>query len=47
MKIIIAPSVREIGKLSAEQIAKRIIQKPDLVLGLATGSSVLETYKYI
>lgn len=45
MRIISAENYEELGKLAANVIASQITLKPDCVLGLATGSSPLSTYK--
>lgn len=45
MKIIIAKGYDQISKSASTLIAKEIQKKPDLVLGLATGSTPLGTYK--
>lgn len=46
MRIVVAHSANEIGRLCAESIVDYLLaQGGDAVLGLATGSSPLETYK--
>lgn len=45
MKIISVKNYEELGKKAAAIIASYVIQKPDSVLGLATGSTPLSTYK--
>ena len=45
MEIIAAKDYEELSKISANIISKEIIKKPDLVLGLATGSTPIGTYK--
>lgn len=45
MRIITAKNFEELGTLAANVIASLITLKPDCVLGLATGSSPLSTYK--
>lgn len=45
MQIISVKNYEELGKRAAAVIASQIIQKPDSVLGLATGSTPISTYK--
>jgi glucosamine-6-phosphate deaminase len=45
MEVIVKESYEEMSKLSAEVIADIIRRKPRAVLGLATGSTPLGTYK--
>lgn len=45
MKIIKAKDYEELSRKAANIIAAQVIMKPDCVLGLATGSSPLGTYK--
>jgi len=45
MKIVIKESYEEMSKYAAEVIASYIKSKPDCVLGLATGSTPIGTYK--
>ena len=45
MEIIIQPSHHQIGPLAANLITKAIQKKPNLTLGLATGSTPIELYK--
>ena len=45
MKLILAKSYEEMSKFAADIIAEQIKSKPDCVLGLATGSSPVGTYK--
>ena len=44
MEVIIVDSYEEVGKIGADIIATRMLHKPDLVLGLATGSTPISTY---
>ncbi len=44
MEIIIVNNPEEVGRQTAELIISEINRKPDLVLGLATGDTPLETY---
>ncbi|MEO6530119.1 MAG: glucosamine-6-phosphate deaminase [Specibacter sp.] len=44
MEVIILPSSKEIGALAADAIESLIREKPNAVLGLATGSSPLPIY---
>ena len=45
MRVVILPNKKEASSFAAEFIENFIAQKENLVLGLATGSSVLLTYK--
>lgn len=45
MKFVIAKNYEEMSKLGADCIIEQIKKKPDSVLGLATGSSPVGTYK--
>lgn len=45
MKIIIAKDYSDLSKKAAEIIDKEIKNKPDLILGLATGSTPMGTYE--
>ena len=45
MKIVICKSVEELGRLAATRIAEVVRAKPRPVLGLATGSTPLPTYR--
>ncbi len=45
MEVVVRESPEEMAKLSAEMIADIIRRKPRTVLGLATGSTPLGTYK--
>ncbi len=45
MKIIYAKDYADLSRKAANIIAAEVIRKPDCVLGLATGSSPLGTYK--
>ena len=45
MKIIVAKDYDQISKIASLIIAKAINEKPNLVLGLATGSTPLGTYR--
>ncbi|MBO5323566.1 MAG: glucosamine-6-phosphate deaminase [Oscillospiraceae bacterium] len=47
MRIIRATNPTEAGRHTATIIASQVTLKPDSVLGLATGSSPIETYKYL
>jgi glucosamine-6-phosphate deaminase len=44
MTVKVCKSVEEAGRCAAALFAARVISRPDCVLGLATGSSVLHTY---
>lgn len=45
MRIIVANDYEEMSKKAAHIIASQIILKPNSVLGLATGSTPIDTYK--
>lgn len=45
MNIISAPNYDAMGVQAAKLIAAQVVQKPDCVLGLATGSSPISTYQ--
>ena len=45
MKIIVTKNYEEMSRIAAEQFAAVIKQKPDCVLGLATGSTPIGMYK--
>ena len=45
MKILIAQNYDEMSEIAAGIISKMMIEKPDCVLGLATGTSPIGTYK--
>lgn len=45
MKVIIADTYEEMSELSANIIIEELQKKPDLVLGLATGSTPVKTYE--
>lgn len=45
MEVIVKNNYEEMSKLAAEMIAKIVRSKPNAVLGLATGSTPLGTYK--
>ena len=45
MKIIKCKNYEEASKVAGEIMSEAILLKPDLVLGLATGSSPIGTYK--
>ncbi|MFI3163802.1 MAG: glucosamine-6-phosphate deaminase [Bacillota bacterium] len=47
MKIIVAKNYDELSFHAGEIIKNQIIEKPDSVLGLATGSSPVGTYKHL
>jgi len=44
MKVIILPSAEEVAALAAAILANRVKQRPDLVLGLATGRTMEAVY---
>ncbi|MBR2275954.1 MAG: glucosamine-6-phosphate deaminase, partial [Lachnospiraceae bacterium] len=45
MRVIRAKDYEDVSRIAAEKIADVIEKKPDAVLGLATGSSPLGTYR--
>jgi len=45
MEVIVKNNYEEMSKLAAEMIAKIVRSKPNVVLGLATGSTPIGTYK--
>ena len=47
MRIVIAKDAQDMSKKAAHILAGQLIMKPESVLGLATGSTPLETYKYL
>lgn len=47
MRIIIAKDYEDLSKKAAHIIAGQLIMKPDSVLGLATGSTPIGTYRYL
>ena len=47
MKVLKAKDYQELSRKAANVIAAQIIMKPDCVLGLATGSSPIGTYKQL
>lgn len=47
MKVILATGSKDFGKKTAELIIEQVKSNPNSVLGLATGSSPIETYKSI
>jgi len=47
MNIIIKKNYREMSKKAAEEVAQAIQNKPNLILGLASGSTVIELYKIL
>ena len=44
MEIIIAPNYEEMSRLAARLVRRQILQKPNSVLGLATGSTPIGLY---
>ncbi|MBQ7383232.1 MAG: glucosamine-6-phosphate deaminase [Clostridia bacterium] len=47
MNYIVVDTYEELGKKASNIIASQVIMKPNCVLGLATGSTPLGTYKYL
>ena len=45
MKYIKAKNYKELSEIASNIIAKQIIEKPNCVLGLATGSTPVGTYQ--
>jgi glucosamine-6-phosphate deaminase len=44
-EVVIVPDAERAGELAAESILRLIVEKPDAVLGLATGSTPLPVYR--
>lgn len=47
MRLIVTNTYEEMSKKAANMVAAQILLKPNSVLGLATGSTPLMTYKYL
>lgn len=47
MKFIKAENYEELSKIAGDIVINQIKEKPDTILGLATGSSPIGTYKYM
>ncbi|MBI5686487.1 MAG: glucosamine-6-phosphate deaminase [Verrucomicrobia bacterium] len=47
MEVIIQPTAEKAAELVARLIAKRLLEKPTLVLGLATGRTMEQVYGYL
>ncbi|MCB9849480.1 MAG: glucosamine-6-phosphate deaminase [Phycisphaerales bacterium] len=47
MEIIITKSYEEMSQLAAQMISRQLLKKPSSVLGLATGSTPVGTYKQL
>ena len=47
MNLITVKTYEELSRKAAKLIASQVLLKPDCVLGLATGSSPIGTYKYL
>lgn len=47
MKIIIARDPMHVGRIAGGFLSAQILEKPDSLLGLATGSTPLKTYAYL
>jgi glucosamine-6-phosphate deaminase len=45
MRIVVLESAAEVARFGAQALIKKVQQKPNCVLGLATGSSPIELYK--
>jgi glucosamine-6-phosphate deaminase len=45
MQIVIVPTPEEVGRVAAAKVAKVVRERPDAVLGVATGSSPLAIYR--
>jgi glucosamine-6-phosphate deaminase len=45
MEVIIEETEEQVGRLAAEMIAQQLLRKPNSVLGLATGSTPVGTYR--
>jgi glucosamine-6-phosphate deaminase len=44
-EVVIVPSADEAGSIAADAVAELVAEKPDAVLGLATGSTPLSTWR--
>lgn len=47
MRVLTFDSVEEIGRVAGEVFVQTVLQKPNAVLGLATGATPLPTYAYM
>lgn len=47
MKVITSATAAEIGRTAGEAFVQTVLQKPNAVLGLATGATPLPTYDYM
>lgn len=47
MNVLVYKSTEEIGKAAGTMFASQVINKPDSILGLATGSTPIPTYQYM
>lgn len=47
MNVLVMKDTQEIGKAAGTMFAAQVISKPNCVLGLATGSTPIPTYKYM
>lgn len=47
MKVLTFDSAAEIGRVAGEMFVQTVLQKPNAVLGLATGATPLPTYDYM
>lgn len=47
MNVLVMKDAQEIGKAAGTMFAAQVISKPNCVLGLATGSTPIPTYKYM
>ncbi|AOG60113.1 glucosamine-6-phosphate deaminase [Spiroplasma helicoides] len=47
MKLVIVKDYNELGKITGDFILEKVKQNPNVILGLATGSSPITTYEYI
>src|ERR1041385_9274735 len=45
MEVIVLPTAQDVGIAAAGMIARLVANKPDAVLGLATGASVTAVYE--
>ena len=45
MEVVIAADASEVARLAADAVAHALVNRPAPVIGLATGSSPLPTYR--
>ena len=47
MRVIIVDTPKDVAKTAGDLFLQQLVEKPDSVFGLATGSSPVELYKYL